>query len=1251
MGTRPSLLRISIRAAAAAALMLMTPGAGASLLPLSPGAVSSAPRVEALTGAGDRVRLSLELPAIDVETIDILGESYQAVQFERGEWTGEYGAPALPALTRYVEIPAQSGASLRIVSVEERTLSDYRLLPLQDLDGSAFALDAELYRRDEFLGGEVAALGAPAIMRDLRVVPITFRPVRYNPVRHELRVATRVEIEIAFAGTDTRNAKTGRRVPPTPDFERFYGSMVVNHARDAGRLVSQTQPTLGTWLLVTRSNNPEVLSRLQPLIDWRQRMGYTTHVVTMTQTGSTATELRNWIINAYQSWEYPPEFIVLAGDATGDFLIPTFHESVSGYGGEGDHPYSLLEGNDDIPEAFVGRLSFETLDQLATIVAKILDYETTPYQMPPSWFKSACLVGDVSSGYTCVQIQQWLKERLRDVHAFARIDTIFGSPFETRMRNSVNAGVSFFGYRGYIGMSGWDVGDIYALANVRMLPFALNLTCGTGSFVSGTSINEAWLRAGSPANLIGGIGSIATATTGTHTRYNNCYYHGVAYGFFWEELYRFGEAQARGKLEMILNYGAWEPNRVTAFCYWNTLMGDPATPLWTAVPLHLTVSYPASVPRGASDIIMQVQGSNGLPVEGAWVYLFGGGFTGESTVIGGTTDADGFVDLPFNSASVGQVLVTVTGHNLQPYQGSFSIEVEPDFVGFGQCVLDDDATPPSSGNGNGRIDAGETIAPQIYLTNFGTNPAPAVTLTLGCEDPYVGIRVAGPLDYGDIAPGQTIASPASALFDVAPGTPNGHAVWFDLTVRSGANEWRSVTSLPVAAPELAYASHALTGCGALLDPGETGQLSVTITNTSESAALGPIQARLISDSYAVDVTDAVSTYPASIAPDASEANAGDPFVISSPADCVPGRLANLRIALAFADGLRDTVAMTLPVGEADAQDPTGPDAHGYYAFDNTDVGYAEAPVYGWIDATWLGQPLALTDHGEAQDDVITIDLPFPFQYYGETYTRVSVCSNGWIAMGETYLTDYRNWMMPGAGGPPGQIAPFWDDLYLPYSGGGVYRYYDAVAHRFTIAWDNITMRTDDGYTFPESFEVVLYDPAHYPTYSGDGEIVFQYETVNDNDALQHYATVGIQNTDHSDGLTYSYFHTLPATAAPLQSGRAIKLTTRGPGAADAPGGSPAVARVFRVSPPAPNPGRETTALRFGLDRDQAVTLSIFDIDGRLVRTLVTGELRAGEHRVEWAGVDADGNRVAPGVYFYRLDAGDRTATRKVLIIR
>ena len=111
-----------------------------------------------------------------------------------------------------------------------------------------------------------------------------------------------------------------------------------------------------------------------------------------------------------------------------------------------------------------------------------------------------------------------------------------------------------------------------------------------------------------------------------------------------------------------------------------------------------------------------------------------------------------------------------------------------------------------------------------------------------------------------------------------------------------------------------------------------------------------------------------------------------------------------------------------PSGTRDATTRSGPDGYGYYAFDNTDTAYPDAPIYNWIeiDPTYggsghRGRPRRLRRRTRTSRSVV--DLPFPFKFYGQTFTRATICSNGWIAMGSTYLTDYRNWTIPGAGGP------------------------------------------------------------------------------------------------------------------------------------------------------------------------------------------------------------------------------------------
>jgi len=62
-------------------------------------------------------------------------------------------------------------------------------------------------------------------------------------------------------------------------------------------------------------------------------------------------------------------------------------------------------------------------------------------------------------------------------------------------------------------------------------------------------------------------------------------------------------------------------------------------------------------------------------------------------------------------------------------------------------------------------------------------------------------------------------------------------------------------------------------------------------------------------------------------------------------------------------------------------------------------------------------------------------------------------------------------------------------------------------------------------------------------------------------------------------------------------------------------------------------------------------ISLYDVSGARVRTLVNEPRRLGTHTVRWDGRDDDGNDVATGVYFYRLISGNRIVSRKAVLVR
>ena len=217
----------------------------------------------------------------------------------------------------------------------------------------------------------------------------------------------------------------------------------------------------------------------------------------------------------------------------------------------------------------------------------------------------------------------------------------------------LNDGLTFFNYRGYYGVSGFNSGNINSLSNGFKLPIATVITCGTGSFSSGTAISEAFVRAGTPAQPKGAVASVGTATIGTHTMFNNAVNMGFYYGVFVDKIETVGAALVRGKLNLLLNYPDNPNNWVDIFTHWNNLIGDPALQMWTDVPQSFTVNHDNSISSGTNYIDVEVMDYFNQPVEGAYVTIL----KGEDIIFeSGYTDFNGRITLPVSFSSSGGVI-------------------------------------------------------------------------------------------------------------------------------------------------------------------------------------------------------------------------------------------------------------------------------------------------------------------------------------------------------------------------------------------------------------------------------------------------------------------------------------------------------------------------------------------------------------------------------------------------------------------
>ena len=166
----------------------------------------------------------------------------------------------------------------------------------------------------------------------------------------------------------------------------------------------------------------------------------------------------------------------------------------------------------------------------------------------------------------------------------------------------------------------------------------------------------------------------------------------------------------------------------------------------------------------------------------------------------------------------------------------------------------------------------------------------------------------------------------------------------------------------------------------------------------------------------------------------------------------------------------------------------------------------------------------------SEDGSLLLIAPFPISFYGTTRERFYLNANGNITFLRSFF-EYINTALPRGVTPA--VYPYWTDL-SDYNGGNICGYYEPSLGTYTLEWSNVPRYWGNG---NESFEVIFYDPAAYPTTGGNTIFEFHYRDLS----VIHESTVGIEGPSGSGFLQYEYNGAYASHACSLSSGRAIRF--------------------------------------------------------------------------------------------------------------
>jgi hypothetical protein len=478
-------------------------------------------------------RVEFTFNSFSYEKVSINGKDFISVTAPNAYQLMEKGAPDLPMFRKSIIISDEKGVSYRIIETEYVTKKLGSLAPskghfTRNIEPSSVPyVFSKIFELDEFYPNTNFSLSSPYIVRDLRGVTMQFNPIQYNPVSKELKICTRLVVDII---NDENSKPENPLVRNTPfkgiskDYNDVYLTLFANYGEKGLRYNFIPEPGR---LLIIYAQNYE--NEVNTFYNWKISKGIPTIKAKYpTETGTGAAAIKTYIQNLYNSTE-GITYIILVGESSEiPYLLGQYESAPS------DPCYVKLAGNDAYPDAFIGRISPKSAANLAYIFEKIRKYEDEPFTgSDAGWYLKGMGVASDEGTPTDWQRANLLRTMfLQNMH-FTSVDQVYDpGALSSTVTTNLNEGRSIINYIGHGSGTSWGTTSfssslINALSNGYKNPFVFDVACLNGNFTLAECMEEAWLRAGDLTNPKGAIAVYGSTTNASWVPPCDMQYHAM----------------------------------------------------------------------------------------------------------------------------------------------------------------------------------------------------------------------------------------------------------------------------------------------------------------------------------------------------------------------------------------------------------------------------------------------------------------------------------------------------------------------------------------------------------------------------------------------------------------------------------------------------------------------------------------------------------------------------------------------------